>query len=314
MQKLPIPIDQPIKKDPIDLVQAAVEVYSEPTMERLFLTPWEGRATSKSVSEWRQRIGPLFDQRNRKARPHFIFWNNQPLVDGILLVNGASAENLKSQPEYGVPAPGDQASLAKWIGVALAFDMDKNLAKLEPKPNHEATKGLIRLLNTFMQDAAVAAWQMRAMPAWANAYMLDIQVTEIDYIRPFRPWSEIQSALNLLIGAFAQYTQGAEKIPTQRWIIDMWPSIQGCLAIRLLAGSFPELVSNETVERVAWLEGKLPPISFLTDPWVKGVHEFQQRIQAQWERVLLERITHPEFSQEEPGTNPTLKTVRRRLV
>lgn len=269
-------------------------LYTAPAMGILCDAPWTHPTTSRSVHLWRELVGPLFRPieagalpSNYLARPYPLAQNPQPLVnalmrDELLSYTQTDPAGGTESDEVARPGPGDRTDLSRWIGVALAFDHNEELALMEPRANAGGTHTLNNLLNSLMEESSALAWYGQPVPGWAYRYVREANTRiRTDEILQYRPWADVQNDLMVLLEAFQCNTpishradQGSDE------------AVQGALALRLLASVVPGRVDDQLVEQLVWLDQNIQSYIFPEDQFSQ---KYRQLIEASWDRSLLER-------------------------
>jgi hypothetical protein len=205
------------------------------------------------------------------------------------------------------PDEGDRQDLARWLGMALAADNNYRRVKSGSGVPEQLSgdRALLEILNQIIGIATLVAWDGHQIPEWADKYLVSIK----HGIHPsqngdYRSWTDIQDDLITLIDSFSEHVDFARR---PRWNSD--DSVQGALALRLLAAQTKNLVSDEMVRHLTWLDEAIQ--SDMYSP--SNVKKFRNLITVEWERSLLERVTK---SDEQPlnQSATTDAPARRRLV
>jgi hypothetical protein len=296
--------------------------FNQPDMHDLCGAPWTREVSRDKKSkedegflEWRYLVATLLLSPSPdtngfyERRPYPLFWNTKHLVQGILReqIEGRRAGD-------GRPAPDDREDLARWFGVALAFDHNHELARLKPVATKNGTKVLFDVLNNLMKECASVAWNYYSMPDWAEFDLGDIP----DLITPgemqlYRPWTDVQKDMVVLLTAFAQNTE-ISHFSDQ----DTRKAFEGSLALRLLAVVRPEIISDELVEGLSWFEHNIQFDHFGS----KSITPLVRRINMEQDRLMLERVTDPphmgkqmdDDAQEEHGAGLNSDTRKRKRL
>jgi hypothetical protein len=169
--------------------------------------------------------------------------------------------------------------LARWVGLAIAFEHNPNLAKIKP-PATNLGRTLFDVFNSIMEESAALAWHGKNLPDWTEDLFDSVRDgIHPDEIKFFRPWNDVQKNLTTILSSFSQYTKTS--YPSENFTQE---TLEACMALKLLAAVEPGQVSDQIVGLVEWVEKNIE-----TDPVVE---EIRGLIHVEWERSLLQRVTN----------------------
>lgn len=281
--------------------------FVPPTMDMLCVAPWTTKTDSVEIQRWRHTVNPLFRPHAKRdglyaERPYPDFWNQQVLTDALVRRNllyqeserEAVLRHRRLTAQGGLPTDvaartklrcgtRDREDLARWMGVALAFDHNDPLARMEPKATKRGREDLFEFLNTLLEECAAVAWHGRELPEWADDLLGVVREgVHPDEIKHYRPWKAIQKDLTTVLATFARYTRRSHpSIETTD------EAILGGLALQLLGALEPERVSDELVTLVTWLDKNIQG-----DRFAEGnTKNIRSLIHVARERSLLERVS-----------------------